>query len=78
MSSIIRELKADLNLMMVTVRMFVRPRVRLMIRASQDDRHQEDYHVMLIARDVNYIVEALLSHVNIITPKSGQFILPHN
>ena len=67
-----------MNLMMVTVRMFVRPRVRLMIRASQDDRYQEDYHVMLIARDVNYIVEALLSHVNIITPKSGQFILPHN
>ena len=54
--------------MMVTVRMFVRPRVRLMIRASQDDRHQEDYHVMLIARDVNYIVEALLSQVDIIPP----------
>ena len=54
--------------MMVTVRMFVRPRVRLMIRASQDDRYQEDYHVMLIARDVNYIVEALLSQVNIIPP----------
>ena len=68
MSSIIRELKADLNLMMVTVRMFVRPRVRLMIRASQDDRYQEDYHVMLIARDVNNIVKALLSHVNIIPP----------
>ena len=47
--------------MMVTVKMFVRPRGRLMIRASQDDRYQEDHHVMLIARDVNYIVEALLS-----------------
>ena len=44
--------QADLNLMMVTVRMLVRPRVRLMIRTSQDDRYQEDYHVMLIARDV--------------------------
>ena len=57
-----------MNLMMVTVKMFVRPRVRLMIRASQDDRYQEDHHVMLIARDVNYIVEALLSQVNIIPP----------